>query len=86
MKANSMARFINCLILLIADNKLIVLNDFGSLMVADITEEGPVLLSQAQVLRGSGNHWTGPVIAAGRLYCRSGRTGDLACFKRSVMH
>jgi outer membrane protein assembly factor BamB len=66
--------------LMIAGNKLIVFNDSGSLMVAGLTEEGPVLLARTRVFRRAGRNWTVPVLAGGRLYCRGGREGDLVCF------
>ncbi len=66
--------------LLIAGGKLIVLNDSGSLMVAELDEDGPTLLAKTKVFRRAGRNWTVPVLAGRRLYCRGGREGDLVCF------
>ena len=62
--------------LMLADGKLIVLSDRGSLQVADATPTGYKTTAQAKVL--SGTCWTMPVLSGGRIFCRSYQ-GDLVC-------
>ncbi len=66
--------------LMIAGDRLIVFNDSGSLIVAELTDEGPKLLAMTKPFRRLGKDWTVPVLANGKLYCRSGRERKLACF------
>ena len=65
--------------LMIADGKLIVLNNYGGLTVASISEKGLTSLGSFKAIRRQGGIWTVPVLANGRLYCRSGR-GRLYCY------
>ncbi len=65
--------------LLIADGKLMLLNDYGGLIVAGLTDESPKHLASANTRLRQGRMWTVPVLSGGRLYCRGGR-GDLVCF------
>lgn len=65
--------------LLLAGDRLIALNDQGSLIVAQLSETGPELLAATRVFRRAGRNWTAPILANGRIYCRGGRNGDLVC-------
>lgn len=58
---------------IIADGKLIALSGTGELLVAPATPTGFKPTARAQVL--GGKCWTAPVLANGRIYCRSSR-GD----------
>lgn len=60
----------------VAGGRLIVLSDRGELMVAPATPDGFAPTARARVLEGK--CWTVPVLAHGRIYCRSAR-GDVAC-------
>lgn len=60
-----------------AGDKLIVLTDDGELIIADASPEAFQAHARAKVLEG-GQCWTVPVIADGRIYCRS-KTGQLVC-------
>lgn len=60
--------------LIVADGRLIVLSSRGELMVAPASPEAFKPTAQAQVL--SGKCWTVPVLANGRIYCRSSK-GDV---------
>ena len=62
--------------LLAADGKLIILTTSGELIVAQASAEGYKQLARAKVL--SGKCWTPPVLAGGRIFCRS-HEGDLVC-------
>jgi len=62
--------------LMLADGKLIVMVDGGGLLVAEASPEKFNVLGKTRVL--SGTCWTMPVLAAGRIYCRS-HSGELAC-------
>lgn len=62
--------------LMAADGKLIVLSDKGELLVAAASPEGFKPSARAKVLEGK--CWTVPVLANGRIYCRSA-TGELVC-------
>jgi outer membrane protein assembly factor BamB len=59
-----------------ADGKLICLTDRGELVLIAATAERYNELTRAQVLNGS--CWTHPVLANGRIYCRS-HEGDIVC-------
>jgi outer membrane protein assembly factor BamB len=61
--------------LMLADGKLFVMVDGGELLVAEASPAGYKQLARASVL--SGVCWTVPVVANGRVYCRS-QGGDLA--------
>lgn len=62
--------------LMLADGKLIILGDRGELAIAEATPEKFKLISRAKVLEGI--CWNMPVLANGRIYCRSFE-GDLVC-------
>lgn len=62
--------------LIAADGKLIVLTDRGELIVANAGPAAFTEISRARV--GSGGWWTHPVLAGGRIYCRS-QEGELVC-------
>lgn len=64
-----------CGSLILADGKLIVLSDQGQLSIVKATPAKFEMISQQQVL--SGECWTSPVLANGRIYCRSS-DGELA--------
>lgn len=71
--------------LIIVDGKLIVLNERGTLFIAEATPEGYRELAKVQVLvRGDdrreakGKCWTAPVFCRGKLYCRNDR-GEIVC-------
>ncbi len=62
--------------LMAADGKLIVLTEEGELLVAKASPDGFKPSARAKVL--DGKCWTVPVLANGRIYCRSA-AGDLVC-------
>jgi outer membrane protein assembly factor BamB len=62
--------------LMAADGKLIVLSDRGELLVAPATPKAFTPSARAAVL--DDKCWTTPVLANGRIYCRSA-SGDLVC-------
>ena len=62
--------------LIIADGKLIVLNEKGELFIAPASPDDFKPTAHAQVL--SGKCWTSPVLANGLIYCRNA-TGDVVC-------
>ena len=62
--------------LMLADGKLILYGERGRLGLADASPAGFRELAAAQVLGGSST-WAPPVLAQGRIYCRSGT--DLVC-------
>ena len=62
--------------LMIADGKLIALGGKGDLVIAPASPAGLKPLTRKKVL--SGTCWTVPVLANGRLYCRSAQ-GELIC-------
>lgn len=66
--------------LIAADEKLIIINEDGELLIMEATEENPKVLSRAQIIEASGpvRCWTAPVLSNGRIYCRSS-IGDLVC-------
>lgn len=65
-----------CGSLMIADGKLLVLSDGGTLAVAQATPDGYDEISRADLL--DGRCWTVPVLLDGRVYCRDAR-GKLVC-------
>lgn len=69
-------RGFGCGSLMIANGKLIVLSDTGTLSIAKATPVAFEVLAQAEVL--DGRCWTMPVLAGGRIYCRNA-TGNLVC-------
>jgi outer membrane protein assembly factor BamB len=62
--------------LILADDKLITLEETGELVVAQATPEAFRPLAQAKIL--SGRCWSAPALANGRLYARNS-LGDLVC-------
>ncbi len=62
--------------LILADGKLLVLSDVGQLAVVKAQSTKFESIAQQQVL--SGECWTSPVLANGRIYCRSSN-GELVC-------
>ncbi|MCX7827269.1 MAG: alcohol dehydrogenase, partial [Verrucomicrobiae bacterium] len=62
--------------LITAGGRLIVLSATGELMVAPASPAGFRPTARAQVLQGK--CWTSPVLANGRLYCRS-VPGEIVC-------
>ena len=62
--------------LMLADGKLIVLGEEGTLAIAEASPEGYKELASAKVL--TGKCWTAPVLANGRVYARNA-AGDLVC-------
>ncbi len=62
--------------LMLADGKLIVLSEKGELLIAPADPSGFKPTAQANVL--SGQCWTVPVLADGRIYVRN-QSGDLVC-------
>ena len=63
--------------LTVAGDKLVVLNESGTLFVADVSPDAYHQLGRAQVLK-SPKCWTAPVLCRGRIYCRNDK-GDLVC-------
>ena len=62
--------------LMIADGKLVVLDEKGDLVIADATPAGYHELARARVL--SGRCWVMPVLANGRIYAKS-NAGEIVC-------
>lgn len=62
--------------LMVADGKLIILSERGELTVARARPTRYEELARAQVLKG--RCWTVPVLANGRIYCRS-HEGNVVC-------
>ena len=65
--------------LTLADGTLIIMTDRGELITAPATPRGFQPISRAKVL--SHRSWVMPVLANGRIYCRSNR-GELVCLDR----
>jgi outer membrane protein assembly factor BamB len=65
---------------ILADSKLIIMDQRGDLVAAEISPEGCKELGRTHVLEGKGAYdfMTTPVLAGGRIYCRS-HAGDLVC-------
>jgi hypothetical protein len=62
---------------LVADGRLILLGERGTLASAKPSAGGIDVISKARIL--SGICWTMPALIDGRLYCRN-RAGELKCF------
>ena len=62
--------------LILADSKLVVLREEGTLLILEATPEACRQLGRAKVL--AGRCWSAPALANGRLYARNA-TGDLVC-------
>lgn len=69
-------RGFGCASLMSAAGKLLILGDEGALHVAEATPEGYVELAKTQAFEA--HTWTMPVLANGRIYCRS-ESGDVVC-------
>ena len=64
-----------------ADNKLIILEENGTLYIAEATPTAYQEISSCDVLEGERKFrmfWTPPVLCNGRIYCRN-HAGDLIC-------
>jgi len=64
--------------LCLSDGKLIVLSQTGELIIAEATSQGFKSISRAEVMQGRARCWVMPVLAGGRIYCRSNK-GELVC-------
>ena len=62
--------------LMAADGKLIVLTDYGELIIAPASPDGFKPSARTQVL--GGKCWTTPILANGKIYCRNA-AGNLVC-------
>ena len=62
--------------LMLADGKLIIMSHDGELVIAEATPAAFKPLARARILNGK--CWAVPVLAGGRIHCRTD-TGDLAC-------
>ncbi|MBI5724709.1 MAG: PQQ-binding-like beta-propeller repeat protein [Planctomycetes bacterium] len=67
--------------LVIADGKMVIQTEGGSLVIAEASPAGYKELAKVAdaVKTVKKQCWNSPVLAGGRIYCRS-ETGDLACF------
>ncbi len=67
--------------LMVADGKLIILNEKGVLFIADASPAGYKKHSQAKIASaGRVRFWTAPVLAQGRVFCRNSiGAGELIC-------
>jgi len=63
--------------LILAGNKLVILNENGKLMIAEANPDGYTELANVKVL--SGQCWTPPIMANGLLYLRN-TEGNLVCY------
>ena len=61
-----------------AGDKLIALTEKGSLVVAKADPSGYKEIARGKALQVKGKCWTVPVLANGRIYCRSS-SGQLVC-------
>ena len=61
---------------MIADGKLVILDEKGDLVIADATSAGYRELARAKVL--SGRSWVMPVLANGRIYAKN-NAGEIVC-------
>ncbi|MDY7011082.1 MAG: PQQ-binding-like beta-propeller repeat protein [Planctomycetota bacterium] len=64
--------------LMIADGKMIMMEERGTLVVAEPSPNGYKELARKRVL--SGTCWTTPVLSGGRIFCRN-HQGTLLCLK-----
>jgi outer membrane protein assembly factor BamB len=62
--------------LIIADGKLVMLNEKGELSIAPAAPDGFKMIARAKVL--GGKCWTSPVLSDGKIYCRNVQ-GDMVC-------
>ncbi len=63
---------------IVADQKLIVINEKGKLLVTEATPSGFKEIASAQILPKSVRCWTAPILANGKIYCRN-TDGDIVC-------
>jgi outer membrane protein assembly factor BamB len=63
---------------MIADGKIIYLNERGTLTICKASPSGFSKIASASVLRGAGKCWTVPVLANGRIFAR-GSNGKMVC-------
>ena len=63
--------------LMLADGKLIILIDGGSLSLVKATPDKYTPIDTANVI--GGQCWTMPVLSGGRIYCRNNKKGQLVC-------
>jgi hypothetical protein len=63
-----------------AVGKLIILEDIGTLRIAEATPSSYKEISSCKVPSESNKHrwWTPPVLCNGKIYCRN-HSGDLVC-------
>jgi hypothetical protein len=61
---------------MIADGKLVILDEKGALVIAEATPKGYHELARAQVL--DGRCWVMPVLANGHIFARSNQ-GKMVC-------
>lgn len=61
-----------------ADGKLIIMSDRGELVIAEANAKEFKAISRAQVIETRATCWVQPVLAHGRIYCKSNR-GELVC-------
>lgn len=66
--------------LMIADGKVIYLDEKGTMTICEAAPSGFKQLASAEVLPGAGKCWTMPVLANGRIFCR-GSNGKMVCIK-----
>jgi len=71
---------LNPVSLMAADDKLIILNEQGTLLIAEATPSTYKEISSGTIpdQKGFEKWWAPPVLLRGRIYCRSS-TGDLVC-------
>lgn len=65
--------------LMIASDKIIAMLDGGDLLIAEANTDSFKELSRTKALQGK--CWTYPVLANGRIYCRSNEEGKLVCLQ-----
>lgn len=71
---------IGCGSLMVADGKLIILGDKGLLVMAEAGGSSYKEVARMQVFEGRPKCWTVPVLANGKLYCRTAQ-GKLICLE-----
>lgn len=63
---------------MVADNKLIVIDKDGTLLIVKAQPSKYTVLAQANVINQSAKYWTMPVLCNGKIYCRNS-LGTLVC-------
>jgi outer membrane protein assembly factor BamB len=61
---------------MIADGKLVILDERGELVIVEATHTGYQELARAKVCSGRG--WVMPVLANGRIYAKTNK-GEMVC-------